>query len=827
MSKRRSAHPIFVGLIGVLLFSWVLGGGSPAVAAESMPTAKAKAAAPSVPQPPRPGATERPKAAPKAAVERRRVNVSPESRPAVKPGRRNTSGNPAGCGGALKFGKIYSCSSIKDDRQDVFTVTTTADDDTLYGTLTQGSGDPVSAAVYDSAGTYLCYYVYYPGECQLGAAGTYTVVVALSYGTGSQSYTFAADSMKTPSSCRTLGNAFFSWASTGRPGQLTQGSAGDCYVFDQPTGSVLQMWAPGGTGDVRGGILDANYQPACPVQYTTQCVLTGPAPYHVMMYELYGNASPYTLRMARISDSAGCPVLGPASFGDPDRSTGTGSLPAQGSIACHKLRTPVGGGVVVRIHDDQQVWWSVYDNAGRQVCDKYGQASSCPLPAAGGYTIVTSNQGYDPVTYQIAVAALFRSAGCTTVKSFAWDQAATVLWSASPVQTNCQQFHGTAGQRVVTYSAPLTYNGVFTTLVDGSGQALCLGYSEETGCVLPADGTYRVVSYLSQWDSNNDGAAYKTQIRTLSAPTGCPVVEPGAFDGAPAGASGPIRCRILRISQPGVYQAKAYDANNYRKYAAVYDLTGHRICDDSGFCEFPAAGDYTMVLDGQVTSSVIDTDFAYVTSLLPTQPAACPTLTQALYRATFASAGQFLCRQLSEPTGASVVEFEPTDAVDGGRPFTRVLDSAGNDLCDSSYQLWQTSCLLTGTAPYFAVLNEPEGAAPSSFAAQFIRVDGESSCPLLTDSPVTTSADAFVACRTIPADGHGSTERISWKLTSGTGEAYLSLFGADGTRYCGPTRTTSEYTATCRMPDGPATVYLDAAGADATYQITHQTAGTS
>ncbi|MCU7725327.1 hypothetical protein ODJ79_16490 [Actinoplanes sp. KI2] len=776
-----------------------------------------------VPQPPRPGAAERPA----AAVGPRRVNVRPGSRAALVAGTTSAASSPAGCGGVLTFGKIYRCSAIKNTQRDVFTVTTTADHDTLYGTFTQGSGDPVSAAVYDPAGNYLCYYSSYPGQCQLGAAGKYTVVITLSYGTGSQSYTFAADSMKTPSSCRTLGNGFFSWASAGHPGQLAQGSAGDCYIFDQPTGSVLQMWAPGGTGDVRGGILDANYQPACPVQYTTQCVLTGPAPYHVMMYEFYGNASPYTLRMARISASAGCPVLRPVSFGDPGNATGTGTLPSQSSVACHKLRTPAAGGVAVRIYDDQQVWWTVYDNAGTQVCDKYSQASSCPLSAAGDYTIVTSSQAYDSITYVIAIAALFRSAGCTTVKSFAWDQAATVLRSVSPVQTNCQQFHGTAGQRVVTYSAPVSYNGVLTTLVDGTGQALCLGYSDETGCLLPADGTYRVVSRLSQWDSNTSNDAYKTQVRTLSAPTGCPVVEPGAYDGAPAGAAGPIRCRALRISGPGVYQARAYDAQNYRKYAAVYDRTGHRICDDSGYCQFPAAGDYTMVLDGQNPSSVIDTDFAYVTSLLPARPAGCPILSQNLYPATFTSTGQFLCRQLSEPTGASIVDFQSTDAADGGRPFTQIMDSTGNTICDSSYQLWQTSCLLTGTAPYFAVLNEPEGVAPASFAARFARVDGPSSCPALDGSPVTTGAADFVACRTIPADGHGSRESFTWTLTSGTGGAYLSVFGADGTRYCGPTRTADTYTANCGLPDGPLTVYLDAASADATYQITHQSATTS
>jgi hypothetical protein len=60
-----------------------------------------------------------------------------------------------------QLGKIYSCSSLSGDRQDVFTVTTTADGDVLYGTVTETANndesDSVGAMVYDAEGNYLCY----------------------------------------------------------------------------------------------------------------------------------------------------------------------------------------------------------------------------------------------------------------------------------------------------------------------------------------------------------------------------------------------------------------------------------------------------------------------------------------------------------------------------------------------------------------------------------------------------------------------------------------------------------------------------------------------
>jgi hypothetical protein len=535
-----------------------------------------------------------------------------------------------------------------------------------------------------------------------------------------------------------------------------------------------------------------------------------------MMYELYGNAATYTLRMARISDSVGCPALKAVPFGDPGSATGTGSLAGQNDVACHKLRAPAAGGEDIRLSNAAQIWWTVYDDAGAQVCDKFSSAWSCNLAAAGNYTIITGNQDWNPATYQISATTLYRSAGCSTVKSLAWNQDAAVLTSTSSVQVNCQQFTGVAGQQVVVYSDP----SVFQTLVDSTGHALCLDYSDETGCTLPADGTYRAVTYLDNFvpDSTNPSVSYKVQVRSLTAPKGCPVVTPGAFNAPPAGADGPIRCRILRIPGAGTWEARAFDAQNYQTYAAVYDVTGHRICDDSSYCTYPSAADYTMVLDGQTRSTVVDNDFPYVTSLLPLQPAGCPTLSQELYQTSFTDPGQYLCVQLPEPTGASVVDLVPGDQT---YPFTYVMDSAGNYLCDSTYQLWQTSCVLSGTAPYFAVLSEQSGNAPGPVLARFVRVDGPPSCPALDGSTLTMTDTQYVACRSIPADEHSGVESFTWHQTSGTGGASLSVFAADGTRYCGPSGTWSDRTVTCYLPDGPVTVILDASSADATYEISH------
>ncbi len=822
MVIRRSTYAIYVGLISVLVLAGLLSAGGPAQAAPgAVVTANSE-----VKPVPAPGekVVTRPKAVPDKDLSPRRVNVKSDARPPVALRKKSKVAAVAGCGGGVaEFGEIYSCPSLSGDRQDVFTVTTSVDGDVLYGTVTGTANndvtDSVSAMLYDAEGNYICYYAFYPGSCELGAAGAYTVVVALSYGSGDMAYTLSLQSQRTPSSCKTLGNAFFSFASQGRAAELARGSAGECYTFDQPAGSVLQMYAPGASnsGDVQGEILDADYQPVCPVRYTYVCTLNTAGPYRMMMYEGYGNAVTYTLRMSRISGSKGCPVLRPTTFGDPGSTVGTGTLDGENIIVCHKLRAPAAGGVAVRIYNDQSIWWTLYDDAGHETCNRYDNLRACQLPAAGDYTIVTSNQDWQPVTYRIAVAALYRSAGCDTGTALRWDQAAALLHQTSPVQTNCQQFQGKAGQRVVVYAAPTRYNFAYPMVVDGTGRAFCLGYSEETGCLLPADGTYRVVSYLDQWDSESADETYKVQLRSLSAPKGCPVVQPGGFNEPPAGAYGPIRCRTLRIPGPGAYEIKAYDDENYRKYAAVFDITGHRICDDSGSCEFQAAGDYTVVLDARSTGTVIDNDFSYALSVLPQRPPGCPTLSQELYRDTFTAPGQVFCVQLPQATGQSIVELVPAET---RYPLTRVYDAEGKYICDSSYELWQTSCQLDGTAPYSAVISQQEGVAPGPLAARFLRVDGPPSCPAFDGAALTTGGDAFSVCRGIPADAHTARESFTWRRTAGTSGAYLSIFDANGVRRCGPTGTFSERTVTCALPAGPLTVILNATEADATFELT-------
>ncbi len=752
---------------------------------------------------------------------------------AATPGSPTADVGVEACGDALAFGQVATCPAITGGEEHVFTVTTRSASDTLFITRTRGSGDYVSASVTGPDGSYLCS-VSDTAECQAGAAGTYSITVSLSGETGD--YTLAVESMRTPSSCTALPNSFFSFASTGTAATLPFGAAAHCYRFTQPVGTVLHLADPSTSASVHGTIRDAQYQQLCTVGAASQCTLREPGPYRLFLVESYGYEATYRLRMPRISNSAGCPVLGLAPFGDPGTAVGSGTLTEYNEVTCHKLKPANSGRVAVRITPEQNLFWRVYTNAGEVVCDKYTPSRSCDL-TAGEYTLVTQNQSHlgGPVVYQVAVAALFRNNGCAARTTTRWDQSALVVHQTSAVQTNCQLFTGRAGDRIVVYRAPTVYNDVTAWLVDSTGTSLCAGPSSEIGCVLPADGTYRVVSYLWNWYADSVDETYKLQIRRLSDAVGCPTVRPGAFGAAPAGAPGGIRCRTLNIPAAGVYLLKNVDANNYETFGAVFDSAGLQldVCGTVA-CTFPAAGRYTMVLDGGMSDSVIDNDFQYAVALLRVAPsAACVAVSDTGYdttphRGEFLAAGQQDCLLLPSPADAKVVQLLPGGATGVGAPTSTVFDATGAYVCDSYWGLRQASCPLTGTAPFIVVLGTRSGEPTGPYATAIARVDGPPSCPVLprdaTGATVTTGPDRFAACFSVPADQHAATERFRYLRTSGTGNAGLSVFAGAGVRYCGPSLRSGDRTINCPLPQGPATVIIEADPVTADYQLTHQAA---
>jgi hypothetical protein len=740
------------------------------------------------------------------------------------------SATQATCGGRLAFGRIVTCPSITGTKQDTYRFTTARDNDHLFTDLTQGTGAGISARITTADGTFVCPVFPNANTCPVGVAGTYMLTVTTVYGAGTGNYTLSVESMLTPSKCTNLPNSAFSFASPGVTSTLPTGAAAQCFTFAQPTGSVLFLADPGGDGDVQGLIHDARNEALCPVRYTTTCTLAQPGPYRLFMYEATGTESTYTLRMPRISRSAGCPMLKLAPFGDPGAAVATGSVTIAQQVGCQQVKVPSTGSIGLRFQNDQQLNWSVYDAAGTKVCEKYTNIRTCPVAAAGDYTILVQNASFgDTVDYALAVTAQFRNTGCAAVTSTSWSPDALVVHQTSGVQTNCQPIEGNAGDRIVYYSAPTEYNNMMTWLVDGAGNPVCNSPSPDgqDGCVLPATGRYRVLSYLITWADRSTDKQYKLQVRRLNNPVGCPTIQPDAYGAAPSAALGANRCRLLSIPVAGRYVVSPVDFQYRTRYGTVYNASGQQVCT-TGYCTFQTAGTYTMVLDGSSPGSVIDNDQAYVLTLLPARPTGCVAASDTAdpitpYHGDLVL-GQFDCLRLPTPADARIVELRPTAATGSAAPAVTVVDSAGTFVCDS-YGLRQISCTLSGTAPFYAVARADNDSAPGPYTVAFARVDGPPACPALPPGPdgatVTAGAGHVATCFSVPADGHAATETFTFTRTSGTGAATLSVFNSAAVRYCATYEPQATQTVNCSLPDGPATFMFETDATDATYQVTH------
>ncbi len=721
------------------------------------------------------------------------------------------------CGGGLALGTVVTCTAIVDQAQDVWTVTTTAADDLLLIQLGRGTGrDSVGGRVTDATGREFCRLGVDANRCRVGAAGAYRISLQLPYSTGRGDYTIAAESTRTPSSCGQLPVDLFDFGSPGSTVTLPAGAAARCHLFDQPRGALLRFADPGGPRDIRGLILDGQQLTLCELTYGGgDCRLDRPGPYRLLSWEQYGKEGTHLVKARRLSDPAGCQSLPLARYGDPGSAVNSGVTPA-GETTCHTFSTDAARPLLVRAVslDATSFDWQVLDATGAEVCAREG-IPVCAVPAAGRYTLLVGSPRYADRThrYEVALNPLDRADGCAPNTGYTpWDQPALQVRQLARVQTNCHPFTGLAGERVIVSGARWT--------MDSGGERICTEPSDQVGCVLPADGDYRVISYR-EW-TGNAPETYPLGIRRISDPVGCPTVRPGSYGTAPTGAPAPVACRILDVPAAGVYRVTALHGDNVTTFARVLDTAGRTVCAQVR-CPLPA-GRHTLLASVDATST---TEFAV--SLLPLRPTGCTPVSDAgwadaPHRGRIDTSGQIDCLVLPTPSGASIATLLPVDA----ELNVDIVDADGEAECSLWWYTWH-GCELDGPAPHSALLTGHTFVTQLAYTVGFARTDAPA-CPTLprdtTDTTVTTGPDRLAACFTVPADQHAARQTLTWARTAGTGRARLTVFDGTGRSTCGTDRA-AQGTVTCALPPGPVTVLLDTDGNTATYRLSHRNAGTS
>lgn len=511
-----------------------------------------------------------------------------------------------------------------------------------------------------------------------------------------------------------------------------------------------------------------------------------------------------------------CSALALAPFGDPGDAVARGTLEG-GAQVCYTVTAQAGRHQVSLEDPRNGAYANVADADGVSVeCTAPGYGVRwCDFPTAGVYTVVVDNSGASGSTdYQLAVVALAGTEGCAESVGMSWDQPVTTGRAVSPVEVDCRPFRGTPGERVIVYRG----SNVRQWITDASGTDVCVR-DDEDGCVLPGEGPYRVLSYLFHDDQLPYD--YTLQIRRLSGAEGCPVATVGVFGTVPE--AGGVRCRSLSVPAAGRYLVNPIGREQGDDlWSYVYDGEGKRVCQAGGWCAFPAAGTYTLVV-GDPTA-VTDPEYATV-FLDRTGSEGCRTVGWGLYRGEFGGAGQYDCLLLP---GGRGVPFGALASL-GGRPDAdyEVVDSAGVTQC-SETTLSAGTCSPTGTAPYRLLIHSDSGTATGGYGIDLVRTDAPQGCAQLpagsfavngAKASFATGGGVFAHCLAIPANGHTAAEVFQLVATSGGVSAGFSVVDATGKQVCERYATTNGWTV-CRLTPGSAhTVLVNGWDKDATYTL--------
>ncbi|MET9436170.1 hypothetical protein [Streptomyces sp. NPDC006551] len=502
-----------------------------------------------------------------------------------------------------------------------------------------------------------------------------------------------------------------------------------------------------------------------------------------------------------------CPVLPLAPLGDPGDAVGKAALEGNGT-ACFTF-TAEQPGLHRLLLDDQHnnTLARVYDGETELDCYDYDWREGwCTLPRAGAYTLKLSNGTVDPDEALVAVIPLATTAGCLPETGTSWDLEPLKAKTPSQFAIICQPFTGKAGERITVDFATTKYGDEIAWITDETGRHICVRDEDGSdGCVLPSDGPYRVLGHVRDVE---DGfpAEYTLKIRRLSDPQGCAVAPVNAYGSSPTEATSPTGCRTFTAPADGTYDVYGVAAGQgERTRLKVYDPQGRTVCETWSLCELTAGVAYTLLTDRPTLI------LHRASAAGCEQPAALGVLD-----GSFAAAGEIDCVSLPVPQDATIAILTPLGGPEP-RPDVVVVDAAGTTRCGDD-RLLQGTCVLTGPAPYRALISTDDTLRPTgAYRALLHRTDVVSTCPAVPSGDFTatsptarfrTGDGVFSHCLSIPADGRSTTENLQLQAAPGTvTTAQVSVLDVTGKQVCQLWPSLSSWT-TCQLTPGAAHTVL-------------------
>ncbi|MEV4614364.1 hypothetical protein AB0K43_17460 [Kitasatospora sp. NPDC049258] len=444
----------------------------------------------------------------------------------------------------------------------------------------------------------------------------------------------------------------------------------------------------------------------------------------------------------------------------------------------------------------------------------------CATNQAGTYTLKVRDGSGTQNGIALSYVPLLSSTACRTVG--AADRALgapTTFHGALPAASagDCYALDLAADGVLRSYAS--SYQLV-RTVYDATGKPLCDSQRDPGAgldCKLAGTAPFRVTVQ----QPSGAAADYGFTAARLSAPEGCPVVDPQAFGVSPD-LTPTARCRTLRVAQPARYTFAPVGSEAAAPLGGLYRPDGSAQVADCtvGVCDL-APGDYTWVVEARNTAAgAFGLAFHSTKETRGCTATKDDGLVSGAVTGTFAAPGQQVCLALPTATGKGVYLLNRPPA-EGEAVEAEVYDAAGVRQCDNGGRSYLV-CKLTGAAPFRAVLS---GTGGKAYRLVIHRTGESAGCTAWPQSGFDGSWGAEVsltetvqqACLSLPADRHSTAEMIDYANLRNQVNAAVELVDASGTTVCS---TIGSSTTTCALAAGaPYTAMLVGTDRVDTYQL--------
>ncbi|MGD8168661.1 cell wall-binding repeat-containing protein [Herbiconiux sp. P16] len=448
--------------------------------------------------------------------------------------------------------------------------------------------------------------------CSAAVAGSYRLVVrnTSSVDEAEKLFSVSVRSVTDRPGCASVSSLGFD--APAKTGTIAGAGEIDCFILPATTGDILRIDPGNPSGEVRARVFDKTGNEVCNAVSSTDCTLSGTAPFAVMLESARGAGQPaYRLTVPRLNGATGCAALPPTAFGAVPATRAGFSENA--TTKCFSMTSVIANsvdyfGVQQRTGDDSWLSYDVIRPDGAVDCslESWETATVCAYSTAGTFTLVLRGDGSGTTNWAVGRTPLGEStADCRDLGALAFN-AAPVQASISAIgEVDCHVFGVRASDQISGLLRSLSAGSGFGySVIDGEGRLICEYSSVDEGCTISGAGPFRL---LLRTVAGSPAGDYLLRLHKLNDPAGCTRIDSVGFG------FGPIEAEFTQPEQQHCYSFTGATGDQFDAVASNLDLPGNdpsvwmlgpsgdRICwlgawAESPACTLGANGTYAVVV---------------------------------------------------------------------------------------------------------------------------------------------------------------------------------------------------------------------------------------